>query len=98
MSNGLQFTTWSFLEFFECPIYSVKFLVVYYTSLDSRREDAGYFTLTESRLFFIIICKKRIRAVFAALMFNVSIHSAVESIHQQSISINDIKILIRSIT
>ena len=46
VSNGLQFTTWSFLEFLECPIYSVKFLVVYYTSLDSGREDAGYFTLT----------------------------------------------------
>jgi len=30
----------------ECPIYSVKFLVVYYTSLDSGREDAEYFTLT----------------------------------------------------
>ena len=56
MSNGLQFTTWSFLEFFECSIYSVKFLVVYYTSLDSGREDARYFTLTYKQkviLFFI---------------------------------------------
>jgi transposase-like protein len=35
----------------ESPIYSIKFLGVYYTSLDSGREDAGYFTLTDDSLF-----------------------------------------------
>ena len=44
MFNGLRFTTWSFLE---CPIYSIKFPEVYYTSLDSGMEDEGYFTLTD---------------------------------------------------
>ncbi len=42
-TNGLQFTTWSFLKFLEYPIYSVKFLRVYYTSLDSGGGRRGIF-------------------------------------------------------
>ncbi len=52
-----MYIMFSLLPDLECPIYSIKFPGVYYTSLDSGREDAEYFTLTMFQSVYCVLSK-----------------------------------------